>query len=147
MNTTRINAFLKDVPNFIGTYPSDMLPAKVERPFSLICNLDDSYSEGSHWVAIFIEANGDAYFFDSYGREPPPQDIEEYLFNNGNSVAYSPLTLQAVTSEVCGHYVILFIYLMSYGVEYCTFLSLFNRNPTYNDLLVKSIVNSIDPSI
>ena len=55
MDNIQITFTLKDVPSFLGVYPSDLLPGIVHRKGTLIINADPHTKEGSHWLAIHLE--------------------------------------------------------------------------------------------
>ena len=71
----------------IGVYPRDRLPKLVKNPrvpFGLIVNTDTSKGPGEHWVAIWVDSEGHAVFFDSFG-EPPlfyGLEIDKFLTRN-----------------------------------------------------------------
>lgn len=143
-----VNSLLKDIKSFKGTFPRDMLPRPKTFPFSAVCNLDTSTESGSHWVALYIGKDGIGYYMDSYGRPPITDDILTFLDTNcRNGWAYSPLILQSIDSSVCGYYAVLFIRIITNGIEYCDYLNIFNSDPFYNDQLVKLLVDSIDSTI
>ena len=67
-----------------------------------IINLDDSYSSGTHWVAMLNKDN--IYYFDSFGL-PPPREVtdlkKECIFNTSQ--------YQAKNSVLCGYYCLYFL--------------------------------------
>ena len=72
MNTVQIIYALKhdNITNkqFVGVLPSDRLSKKITHsPCCFVANMDPS--PGTHWVAFHV-AEGQAEFFDSYGRSP-----------------------------------------------------------------------------
>jgi hypothetical protein len=52
MNTFEINNYLKNFPQFKGTYPRDMLPKINHLPSGIVINTDPSNKPGEHWVAM-----------------------------------------------------------------------------------------------
>ena len=71
MDTAQILCTLKDVPSFLGVYPSDILPPSITRSATLIVNTDPHTAKGSHWLAIHLNPRPYfGYFFDSYGLPP-----------------------------------------------------------------------------
>ena len=74
----------------------------------MIINLDQSSNEGTHWVCLFIE-NKVAYYFDSFGLEPP-LEIKEYC--KGKRY-YNSFRVQNVNEVICGHYCIYILYRLS----------------------------------
>jgi hypothetical protein len=41
-------------------------------------NLKDSDTQGSHWT-VYYKNNDKKYYFDSYGKAPPPESFVKYL--------------------------------------------------------------------
>lgn len=73
---------LRKFRHFGGVFPYDKLPLIINKPKSIVINLDPSYKDGSHWVGVNFDKYGRAFYFDSFGR--PPQGniltfIEEML--------------------------------------------------------------------
>ena len=125
-----------------GCYASDKIPniENLRFPASLIFNLDEAKNEGSHWTCVFINGRKEANYFDSYAQQPEG-DIKEFL-NKFNKLRMNQYPYQSLTSDVCGHYCIVFLYYFSLGHTYDTFLKKLNtsENP---DLFVKLIVNKM----
>ena len=88
-----LNYLKKDVmcfSKFLGIYAIDKLNFKLpERECFLICNTDESFREGKHWIVIYINSErGDVEYFDSLGKRPLDkfvkfmnQDNRKILFN------------------------------------------------------------------
>ena len=57
-----LNNFLRNRKDLRGVFASDSLPLLFEKPKNFIINLDPSYKERSHWVAVKFDLNGRAYF-------------------------------------------------------------------------------------
>jgi len=105
----------------LGVFPSDLIPfshfLSSSRESSLCCiaNTDPSTKPGTHWVAFYRDLQNDSplEFFDSYGQSPL-----SYGFFSGNSkfpkdlpLSFNNTILQSLTSNVCGQYCLLFLYL------------------------------------
>ena len=43
-------------------------------------NLDEYESIGTHWIALYLNANGIVYF-DSFGAEHIPKEIKKFIGN------------------------------------------------------------------
>jgi hypothetical protein len=53
---------------FRGVYASDQLPSSCH-PLSLyVFNTAPSHDSGEHWVCVYFEQHGRAYYFDSFGN-------------------------------------------------------------------------------
>ena len=72
MNTFQLESCMKEDPilaqQCIGVFPIDKIPKIKDVPAGMIINLDEAHLSGSHWVAIYIDKDSFATFFDSYGR-------------------------------------------------------------------------------
>ena len=44
-----------------------------------ICNTDCSHNEGTHWVALSINDQGEGLYFDSYGLPPVFKEFSTFL--------------------------------------------------------------------
>jgi len=84
----------------------------------MICNLDEHWQPGSHWVAVYCDFDtGEVYFFDSYGTRPDEEikifmrDVANFIKNKLKKtpiVSYNNIRHQFKNSE-CGVYSINFI--------------------------------------
>lgn len=102
--------FNKD--GFAGVIASDeihKLPAKKRMGF--VMNLDKSNQPGSHWVAVYIDADRDKSieYYDSYGKEPPKSFLKQIksLVNKINPDSYlkfkvNKIVDQRANSDTCG---------------------------------------------
>ena len=111
-----INKFLSNIPNFLGCFAQNELKnIKVDSlPLSLVVNFDNSWSKGSHWIAIYLTKRS-LEVFDSLGfqmnRWPSfPSDLIKFICE----LSYSRQLLisseiQPVDSSYCGFYCIYFI--------------------------------------
>jgi len=115
MNTNQIENLLradcKLSTTFDGVFASDLLPLVCDPVgTAMVMNLDSSREPGSHWVCLYIE-NGRGEYFDSYGLPPMVEEFEIFLNRNcwGGNWTYNRQELQALDSQVCGHYCIWFL--------------------------------------
>jgi len=84
----------------------------------MICNLDEHWQPGSHWVAVYCDLqSGEIYFFDSYGTRPDEEikifmrDVADFIENELGKktiVRHNNIRHQFKNSE-CGVYSINFI--------------------------------------
>ena len=119
LTTLELMYLLGDVPWFDGVYPIDRLPIILSPGKAIIINLDESHKDGSHWVAIYIDMNKVAHYFDSFGREPKGY-ILTFIERISNYYYFNPKKYQGNLSVACGYFCILFI------------LSVHNLNEFYN---------------
>lgn len=104
---------------------------KNKTKIGIIFNLDEHDEEGSHWVAVFIDAiKKEVYYFDSYG-DKPPKNIKKFintvqkqtsLLGTKFKYFYNNKRHQYKNSE-CGMYCLYFIIsLLQYGGNFQHFL-------------------------
>ena len=125
---------------FDGVFSSDCLPAK---PRLLVCNTDPSYRPGEHWVAMYVDDDGNyAEYFDSLGRIPS-SIFESYINEHCRQLIYSSRQLQSITSRFCGHYCACFCILRSRGIDKCRLLGYFYRDTELNDVIVHELIGNL----
>jgi len=88
----------------------DSLPKSPWREESGIINLDDSSSNGTHWVA-YNKNKKSIHYFDSFGNLQPPKEIVKYL---GNNINYNYERKQDFNSTNCGHLSLQFLLSLSH---------------------------------
>src|SRR5258708_1586150 len=110
LNTHDLRALMAGDLEFVGVFASDRLPSlhNKQDTIKLIVNLDDSSLPGSHWVAIY-RRGGNAYYFDTFGHEPP-KAIRNWLANNSTSWTSFARAIQSPQDKVsCGYLVLEFL--------------------------------------
>jgi hypothetical protein len=72
MNTLEIDHVLKTHPStsnvFKGVYARNRLPRRLNVPSALIGNTNPDDQPGTHWVALYIDANSRGEYYDPTGR-------------------------------------------------------------------------------
>ena len=148
LSTSDIDEILKSnkitKKRFIGTFPSCIYPYTSRGEYSFISNTEDHTKSGMHWVAWYIKDNC-VTFFDSFGRSPFsdtfPQEYTDFI-GKYNLVKYTSKPIQKSESTTCGYFCIHFIYLLSLGLGFESFLEdYFDLNK--NDIVVYNFYNSI----
>jgi len=99
---------------FMGTFPADRIPKLSKYPCSFVLNMDNSNKPGSHWVAVYVPNSQTVLYYDSYGIKPYNKNIQKFLKKFPNSQKNN-ITFQSIITDVCGYYVIFFIYMASWG--------------------------------
>ena len=105
-----------------------------------IINLDPSYKEGSHWVAVNFNKNGTSHYFDSYGR-PPEGNVLSFIERfSPRGFTFSKNKYQDDYSSSCGYFCILFVLL-----KHEKFVKIFEKCKTVKNeqKLLKLIKNFI----
>lgn len=134
----------KTIKNPVLVTPCDMLPVRVDLPFSAIINHSKSYEEGTHWIALHIDDHGTATYFDSYALKPHVKEVQQFIKLHSKKVIYNGQQLQRINSKVCGLYSLIFLYFMN---NMCNsleqFLSHFSLNLFLNDKIVESMFSKL----
>ena len=102
-------------------------------PISIICNLQDSSENGSHWVMCFISSKSKRLgfhptkrlgfyptkiFYCSYGS-PIPNKIKNFLMKiNTDPILSSNFQIQDFNENTCGYYCLLILYLLNEGLNF-----------------------------
>lgn len=150
LSNFEIDALLKDIPGYMGTYMKDQLhkiPVADLRTtsanrsrnapnLSAVINLDDSSRPGTHWVAIVIDYKLPfTEYFDSYGLQPPIEVIKflrKYTAAMGlvKPERFQDTQLQEDNSDLCGYYCAYYIKERAKGVMPEPLLERFDQRPS-----------------
>ena len=126
---------------FGGVFASDRLPRLIDKRKRLfIANTDPADKPGTHWVAFYFGPNNVCTFFDSYGKPPLLKSFKTFMEKNADCWIYNSQILQHPTSTVCGYYCIVFAHNMCRGSSLSKFLSVFDVDRRFNDLMVVDFV-------
>lgn len=100
------------IPHFSGVFMRDTLVKKSKSKSSAqecwILNHASSQTDGSHWSALAKNKNI-AFYFDSFGKLPPPLEVIDYL-GNGIRLYYNSKKYQNYGSVICGHLCLRFLH-------------------------------------
>ena len=88
-----------------------------------IINLDEHYDTGTHWVAVWVNNNNNASYFDSFGVEHIPKEIKAFI--NNKNIITNIFRIQACDSIMCGYFCIGFIDFMLAGKKLADYTNLF----------------------
>ena len=131
--------------NFIGVFPIDQIPiVKLKKFQNFIFNTDPSYKQGKHWIAIFSSRDGYIEYFDTSGVKPSNQIIMDFFKKNGNKYLYSNIQIQSNRSDTCGVFCLIFLLFRMKDIPFNVFLSLFTKNKSYNELLIKKMFDKMN---
>jgi hypothetical protein len=128
--------YTKDI--FVNVFARDELPNKIKYPSCIVLNTKPRNHSGEHWLCIYYDEHGIAYFFDSYGKHPSYFNLESYLDNTSIRYIYNTRKIQG-KSSYCGYYCLLFLLLKSRN-ELAKFFAYFNENTDINDKKVKYLI-------
>lgn len=144
MNSRQIYAILQPRlgENFCGVFASDKVPVKIESyPAGIVINTDPSDQPGKHWLALFVDSEKRAEYFDSFGRQPELPSILRLLKTSCVSYECSGARVQGFFSSVCGHYSVYFLLERFGGVSMREILEKFDADYEENDILVTDWIN------
>ena len=110
-----------------GCRPSDQLQLPFKYPSAYVVNEDPKGLPGTHWVAIFLKNPREAYYFDSFGREPLDR-IQQFL-SNYEKIVKNHKIFQSPLSNTCGLYAIYFLIHMSKGNSFDSLIKTLNSAP------------------
>ena len=74
-----IQKYYQKEPKFNGVYSRNNLPKIKDGAY--VINLDEFKSIGTHWIALYVNANNIIYF-DSFGVEHIPEEIKKFIEKN-----------------------------------------------------------------
>lgn len=130
---------------FLGTYPACVTPKTFKSKFSFITNVDEHGELGMHWNAWFIKGS-EISFFDSFGREYDDETLPGHYTNiveEYDRIHCTTDRIQGWESVTCGQFSTHFIYTLSLGLDYNSFLKEYSSNFPNNDLIVVDFYNSL----
>lgn len=133
MNSYQLQMILRSDPysrhSFVGVKPRDhFISEDLHNSSSYIINTDKSTQAGTHWLAIWITAEGDIEYFDSYGLPPLHLDIHNKISSFTTAVRYNDCPLQGLTTTVCGQYCLLFLLMRARGCSFDSVVQSFKPN-------------------
>lgn len=129
LTTSQIEARLRGTPHFIGVFPCDRLPQKINKyPATLIVNTDGASEPGEHWVAILLMAGRRAEFFCPFGFPPLVPELQQFLGRHASAgLTYNQCTMQDINSTLCGDYCICFVRCVARGQQLRQFVTRFRN--------------------
>ena len=134
--------------HFLGCYPADRIPSKAEirqYPASFIMNTEKASEQGEHWTAVYAGGpEREVCYFDSFamGLEQKEGGKLKQLLDTFPKIRKSSRPFQSPFSKVCAHYCIAFLYHLSGGDSFDTFISKLNTCGN-SDLYVYKLVNKM----
>ena len=146
-----LNYLAKEDPqlkkHFHGTHPADQLPKHPVKRVSTgyIVNTDPAGQPGEHWLAIWTK--GDVCeVMDSYGLPLATYSngALQRWFGQWKHVLQNQDTLQALDSQTCGHYALLYLKARARGQTMQDFLARWRGdNLVLNDHLVSQEIKRL----
>ena len=93
-------------------YSVDTLPTKVLTfPTAYICNTEESYLPGKHWIVFWFQDSYNSECYDSLGHLPGAYDCNFDYFLQRNTVkcVYNNEPLQKERADTCGYHVLFYL--------------------------------------
>ena len=138
---------LNDV--YRGALPSDGLPRKLatEFPQAFIVNTDPTGEPGMHWMALWIDEDK-CQVFDSFALPlstyPGVNPLIHWLERHCKNITTNRQSVQAVSSQTCGHYALFYLMFKSVGGTLEEFLNKFKPHDYLtNDRLVGEMMKDL----
>lgn len=101
------------IPHFRGVYMRDNLPKSgPKKNECMIINHDSVENPGTHWTS-YVKTDKNVYYFDSYGKLPPPLELMNYL-GSGCNIYCNYKRFQKFGTVICGHLCLQFLYEFHY---------------------------------
>lgn len=99
-----------EIPYFQGVFMRDRLiwKKKTNGKECWILNHGSSRTDGTHWTAL-AKINNVAFYFDSFGKLPPPIEVIDYLGSNIR-LYYNTEKYQSYGTTICGHLCLRFLH-------------------------------------
>lgn len=119
-------------PYFVGVFPSDRLPSHPirDRPRGYIVNIDTHDQPGSQWIALWTNDRA-CTVMGSFAISLPmyePHALLDWLTDHFEGYESNRHAMQAVDSQACGLYILMFLVHMSVGGSLDTFADIFSRH-------------------
>ena len=136
-----IQAYYQNEPRFNGVISRDNLPNKIKNG-AYVINLDEYSDIGTHWGALYVN-NKSATYFDSFGVEHIPKEIEKFIGNK--NIITNIFRIQVYDSVICGYFYIRFIGFIFSGNSLTEFTNIFSPNDfkKNNDIILNYFLSNL----
>ena len=128
-------------------YSVDTLPTKVLTfPTAYICNTDESYLPGKHWIVFWFHDPVHSECFDSFGHLPGQYNtnFEDFLTKNTNVCVYNNVPFQSKNSDVCGYYVLCYLLMKCNGTKLPDIVDLLEKSVFPDQYVVEYVTKAFD---
>lgn len=147
MNSSTIKRFVTPFQRrgvFKGVFACNQLPNMFSLPALFIINLSPSSQPGSHWVSLYIDERGSAFYFDSFGMPPRNSDIIRFMRLHSKKSVYNRKQLQHLSSIKCGRFACVFVISILRGAGFKSIFDKFSNNLKINDIVIEGLYNYFD---
>ena len=144
MNSLEILKTLLLIPyHTVGVFPADKIIEKWTKPCAFVFNTDLHTQPGAHWVAVYVDKNANAWYFDSYGLPPFVRHHLRAIRKNCRCLRWNTRQLQSTNSAVCGQFCILFLHFLSTAGTMNQFIIIFSDDLHKNDRISAEYVKKM----
>lgn len=111
LSNHEIDYYYKGVKQYGGCFSKDLLPKKMANKAYIINMEDSDAGGGTHWVCCYSIHPRETIYFDSFGQDDAPLDIEKFLKTSSKKkkLIRNTIDLQHLTTDSCGQFCIFFI--------------------------------------
>jgi hypothetical protein len=138
MNEIQINYLLKTnkytKDTFRGTFAADELK-KINLNCTYIVNLDTRRTNGSHWILLSRNHEGNILYFCTSGTPPFELNLLN-LLEPYPIIYFSPDNIQSLASSSCGLYCVLIAYFISRHATLREAINVFTDDYFCNDVIL-----------
>jgi hypothetical protein len=117
---------------FIGVFPADKLPNKIQIGQFYILNTAPARKPGQHWVTVYHTNRSTIEVFDSYGisLEKYNKQWETFFFLFAENIVQNTRIIQNLMTNVCGEHALTYIHLRLKGVSFGNIVNKFYTDDT-----------------
>ena len=142
LTNIEISEYYKNETRFNGVYSRNILPNKIKKG-AYVINLDEYENTDTHWVSLFVNTKYTTVYFDSFGVEHIPKEINKFIRSKElarKKIKASIFRIQAYDLIMCGYFCIEFINYMLKGKTLLDYTNSFSPNGfKKNDQVIKRI--------
>ena len=131
----------RSLSKFYGVFAIDELKFSIpDKTGYLICNTDESYNKGKHWVVLFFTKNNkEIEYFDSLGNKPAERFIN-FMRQDNHYIIYNTKKLQSSLSDSCGYFCLYLIFFMCRDIDYKSIIDNFSHSHHKNEKHVEKFI-------
>jgi len=123
--------------------PDLQIPQPVSWPALYVLNTDVSDGPGRHWCLAILFSNGVCEFFDPLGRSPGVYKFHKPIFKHCEYISFNEYPVQSLTSTVCAHHCLFFIYHRVRGLTASKVMRKYSTTDTeLNDRIVYTFIRT-----
>ena len=123
LTNVEIQKYYQNELKLDGVYSRNNLPKIKDGAY--VINLDEYKSIGTHWIALYVNAENVTYF-DSFGVEHIPKEIKKLIWNK--NIITNVYRIQVYDSILCWYFSIGFIDFMLKSKSLLVCTNLFSPN-------------------